>query len=66
MILFPYGENLEYTEDKRIKFTMRFFNNSSTTSINVSFSVDDELKKLIDGLFIEEEDYEEQELWSDD
>jgi len=65
MILFPYAENLEYEQD-RIKFSMKFFNNSVTTSVNVSFPVDDELKALIEGLFMEPEDEEEKELWTDD
>lgn len=65
MILFPYAEDLEY-KDKRIKFTMRFFNNSSTTNIQVSFPVDEELRRIIDGLFMEPEDEDEKELWSDD
>jgi hypothetical protein len=65
LILFPYAEDLEY-KDKRIKFTMRFFNNSSTTNIQVSFPVDEELRRIIDGLFMEPEDEDEKELWSDD
>jgi hypothetical protein len=65
LILFPYAEDLEY-KDKRIKFTMRFFNNSATTNIQVSFPVDEELRRIIDGLFMEPEDEDEKELWSDD
>ena len=45
---------------------MRFFNNSSTTNIQVSFPVDEELRRIIDGLFMEPEDEDEKELWSDD
>lgn len=65
MILFPYAEDLQYV-DKRIKFTMRFFNNSATTNIQVSFPVDDELARVIDGLFMEPEDSDERELWFDE
>jgi hypothetical protein len=66
MILFPYAADLEYTEDKRIKFTMKFFNKTSTTDIKLSFPVDDELRRTIEGLFDNVEDYEEQELWKDE
>jgi hypothetical protein len=66
MILFPYGEDLEYTSDKRLKFTMKFFNNSATTSVQVSFPADEELARTIDGLLLEPEDEEEKELWTDD
>jgi len=66
MILFPYGEDLEYTEDKRLKFTLKFFNNSCTTSVQVSFPADDELSRIIDGLLLEPEDVDEKELWTDD
>jgi hypothetical protein len=66
MILFPYAADLEYTEDKRIKFTMKFFNNTSTTDVRLSFPVDDELRRTIEGLFDNVEDYEEKELWKDD
>lgn len=66
MILFPYGEDLEYTEDKRLKFTLKFFNKSTTTSVQVSFPADDELSRIIDGLLLEPEDEDEKELWTDD
>jgi hypothetical protein len=66
MILFPYAADLEYTEDQRIKFTMKFFNKTSTTDVKLSFPVDDELRRTIEGLFDNVEDYEEQELWKDE
>lgn len=66
MILFPYGEDLEYTSDKRLKFTLKFFNKSTTTSVQVSFPTDDELSRIIDGLLLEQEDEDEKELWTDD
>jgi hypothetical protein len=66
LILFPYGEDLEYTEDKRLKFTLKFFNKSTTTSVQVSFPADDELSRIIDGLLLEPEDEDEKELWTDD
>ena len=66
MILFPYGEDLEYTKDKRLKFSLKFFNNSAITSIQVSFPADDELSRIIDGLLLEPEDEDEKELWTDD
>jgi hypothetical protein len=66
LILFPYGEDLEYTKDKRLKFSLKFFNNSAITSIQVSFPADDELSRIIDGLLLEPEDEDEKELWTDD
>jgi hypothetical protein len=66
LILFPYGEDLEYTEDKRLKFTLKFFNKTTTTSVQVSFPADDELSRIMDGLLLEPEDEDEKELWTDD
>lgn len=64
MILFPYAEDLEYVDEK-IKFSMKFFNKSATTTIHISFPVDNELRATIEGLFLEGEDDDEEELWTD-
>lgn len=50
MILFPYAKDLEYKEQK-LSFTLQFFDNVSTTNIEVVMPLDADLSDLIEELF---------------
>lgn len=50
MILFPYAKDLEYKE-QTLSFTIQFFDNESTTNIEVKMPLDADLSDLIEELF---------------
>jgi hypothetical protein len=64
MLLFPYAKDLEY-KNKQLSFVISFMNKTSNTDIGITMLVDDNLSKIIEGLFDEPEDDEEPEFWTD-
>jgi hypothetical protein len=50
LILFPYAKDLEY-EEQTLSFTLQFFDNETTTYIEVKMPLDADLSDLIEELF---------------
>lgn len=57
MILFPKADDIEYNyENKTVSFTMIFFNTDDQYKLNVTFSADNGLQKIIEELLHKDED----------
>lgn len=54
MLLFPYAKDIEYIDGK-ISFTLQFFNDSTTTDVEITFGLDNDLQDTIEKLFALEE-----------
>lgn len=50
MLLFPYAKDIDYSEGK-ISFTLQFFNDTTTTDVEITFGLDNDLKDTIEKLF---------------
>jgi hypothetical protein len=51
MMLFPYAKDIEYKEeDKSLKFTLTFYNESQEANINIQYTCDSDLSHLIEDI----------------